>query len=524
MPIPNTPLVLCILDGWGIRDESTDNAIAQANTPNWDQLIANYPQGVLDASEHEVGLPAGQMGNSEVGHMNIGAGRVVLQDLPRIDKAIDDGSLAENQTLIDYIEKLKKSGGTCHLMGLLSDGGVHAHQSHIIALAKIIAATGVKVSIHAFLDGRDTPPRSAKQYLETVEGEIAGEDNIAITTLCGRFFAMDRDQRWDRVKQAYNAIALGKGTTSESALAALNHAYTQADEGDEFVSPYIIGEYAGIAKQDGILMANFRADRAREILHALCDPTFDAFEREAPFISTALGMVEYSTDLSALMPSLFPPEELTELLGEIIAAQGMKQLRIAETEKYAHVTFFFNGGREEPYEGEDRILIPSPDVKTYDLKPEMSAPEVTNQLVEAIAKNAYPVIIVNYANTDMVGHCGKIDAAIQAVEAVDSCLGRLLYAINQSGGTLLITADHGNAEMMFNHNTGSAHTAHTLNKVPFIVAGPAYENAQTAIPDGRLADIAPTILQLLGIEIPPSMNGKALIDPPESDAQERSIG
>ena len=505
------PVLLAILDGWGERAETADNAIAQAHTPHWDALRANYPFGLLDASEGAVGLPSGQMGNSEVGHMNIGAGRVVMQDLPRIDAAIADGSLAQNAALQHYIAALQKSGGTCHLMGLLSDGGVHAHVNHMIALANIVAAAGVPVALHAFLDGRDTPPKSALGYLATLEQAIATQAGIHLATVSGRYYAMDRDQRWDRVGLAYQALVAGKGNAAPTARGATTLAY-DADTSDEFILPTVIANYAGMKNGDGLLMANFRADRARQLLHALIDPTFTGFERpHSVNFAATLGMVEYSEALNSLIPAMFPPQTLAENLGEIVAARGMTQLRIAETEKYAHVTFFFNGGREKPFVGEDRILVPSPKVATYDLQPEMSAFEVTDKLVAAIGSGKYDLIVVNYANTDMVGHSGNLAAAMKAVEAVDTCLGRVAEAIEAAGGAMLITADHGNAECLHDAETGQAHTAHTLNFVPCVIVGAAYRQAQKALRTGILADIAPTLCTMLGIPQPAAMTGRSLI-------------
>ena len=498
----NKPILLCILDGWGHAETTENNAIKQADTPNWDRLTASFPQSLVDASAQAVGLPEGQMGNSEVGHMNIGAGRVVLQDLPKIDKAISDGSLAKNPRLLQHIETLKASGGTCHLMGLVSDGGVHSHVSHLKALAEIISSAGVPVAIHAFLDGRDTPPKSALEYIKTL---TTGDWRLA--TVSGRYFAMDRDNRWDRVEKAYHAMVEGKSATrAPDALQAIQAAYT-LEQTDEFVAPTCLGDYAGMKQGDGILVANFRADRARQLLHALVDPAFDNFEREAVPFADLLGMVEYSSDLNAWVDALFPAEEIHQSLGEVVSQQGLKQLRIAETEKYAHVTFFFNGGSEAVYEGEDRILVPSPKVATYDLQPEMSAPEVTEKLVEAIESGQYDLIVCNYANTDMVGHSGDLQAAIKAVQAVDMAIGKVWTATEKAGGAMLITADHGNAEKMQDEASGQPHTAHTTNLVPFLVAGAG----NVTLKDGVLADIAPTILQLMHIEQPAEMTGNCLV-------------
>lgn len=511
MSIPYKPVLLCILDGWGESDETEHNAIAQANTPHWDRLRTTYPMSRLSASEGDVGLPEGQMGNSEVGHMNIGAGRVVMQDLPRIDAAIADGSLSKNAALDAYIKTLLKSGGTCHLMGLVSDGGVHAHQRHIAALATIVAARGVPVVIHAFLDGRDTPPQSALGYLAQLETDIAKGGNICIGTVSGRYYAMDRDKRWDRVKLAYDALVNAEGNRAPTPKAAVEDSY-DAKVHDEFVLPTAIGNYGGMKDGDGILMANFRADRARELLEALVIADFLGFTRSRLVRFPAkLGMVEYSDLLSPMISSLFPPSTLANNLGELVSAHGMTQLRIAETEKYAHVTFFFSGGREAPYAGEERILVPSPKVATYDLQPEMSAPELTEKLVAAIASGRFDFIVVNYANTDMVGHTGDIAAAKKAVEAVDAALGKLSAAIEQAGGVMLITADHGNAECLHDADEGQPHTAHTLNLVPCLLVGKAFASKKATLADGVLADIAPTLCGLLGIAQPAEMTGRNLL-------------
>ncbi len=503
------PVVLCILDGWGHRSERTDNAILQARTPNWNRFIAECPHALLQASELFVGLPMGQMGNSEVGHMNIGAGRVVMQDLPRIDAAIADGSLAANPRLADFIAGLTASGGTAHLLGLLSPGGVHAHQDHITALARLLAASGVPVAVHALLDGRDTPPRSARDYLAKFLADTRDTPEVRIATVGGRYYAMDRDQRWDRVETAYRALVDAEGESAADPLSAIERGYA-AGQSDEFLRPTIIAEYPGMRAGDGVIVANFRADRIREILGALLDPDFTGFPRRrtVPF-AAALGMTEYSAALGRFLATLFPPEALTETLGEVVARAGLTQLRIAETEKYAHVTFFFNGGREEPFPGEARILVPSPRVATYDLAPAMSAIEVTDRLIAAIAAQSFDVIVLNYANTDMVGHSGDIAATIKAVETVDSCLGRLAAAVESAGGTMLVTADHGNAEMMRDPATHQPYTAHTTNPVPVLLIHPP--TGIGGLADGRLADIAPTLLALLGLAQPAAMTGRNLL-------------
>ncbi len=503
------PLVLCILDGWGERPQAADNAIAAAKTPVWHQLLARWPHARLEASEHYVGLPDGQMGNSEVGHTNIGAGRLVWQDLPKIDAAIAEGRLAELPAMREFLAAMKKSGGTVHLMGLLSPGGVHSHQDQIAALARILAEAGAPVAVHAFLDGRDTPPKSAVGYLRKFAQDTAGLERLAIATVGGRYYAMDRDKRWERVEQAYRAIAEGTGEAAPDPIAAVEAAYARG-ETDEFVRPTVIAAYPGMRHGDGLLFANFRADRVREIAAALIDPAFSGFARPRPIaFAAALGLVEYSTELSRFLKTLFPPDDLVDTFGEVVAKAGLSQLRIAETEKYAHVTFFFNGGRETVFPREERILVPSPKVATYDLQPEMSAPEVTDRVVAAIRSGRFDVIVMNYANTDMVGHTGRLEAAIKAVETVDASLGRLAQAVEETGGTLVVTADHGNAEMMRDPATGEPHTAHTLNPVPFLIVNPP-----AAIPhleDGRLADVAPTLLDLLGLAKPAAMTGHSLI-------------
>jgi len=513
MPTPSSPrrpkpVVLCILDGWGHRAEPTeDNAILKARTPNLDRLAKAWPISFLDASELHVGLPKGQMGNSEVGHMNLGAGRVVMQDLPRIDQAIEDGSLGSMPALIKLIETLRASGGTCHLMGLVSPGGVHSHQDHIAALAIAVATAGVPVVVHAFLDGRDTPPKSADSFL----AKFIADSGARIGTVSGRYFAMDRDKRWERVAEAWKAIVLAEGTHAADALGAVAASYA-AGKSDEFVPPTVLAGYGGMRDGDGVLMANFRADRARELLTALLDPAFKDFVRpRLPKLAVALGLTEYSTQLNRFLDTLFPPIGLSHTLGEIVADAGLTQLRIAETEKYAHVTFFFNGGEEREFAGESRILVPSPKVATYDLKPEMSAHEVTDKLVEAIRSGAFDLIVVNYANTDMVGHTGDLDAAIKAVEAVDACLGRVAAAVEASGGAMLITADHGNAEQMSDRGTGQAHTAHTLNLVPAMLVG---VGRGLSLADGKLADVAPTLLEIMGLPKPAEMTGRSLLRRP----------
>lgn len=501
------PVVLCILDGWGYREGVENNAIKLAHTPTYDRLWESAPRAWLKTSGLAVGLPDGQMGNSEVGHTNLGGGRVVLQDLPRIDDAIKTGALAKNPQLEAFIDQLKASGGTAHLMGLMSPGGVHSHQDHIAALVKIIAAAGVPVRIHAFMDGRDTPPRSGGPFLKKFEADIASAQNAKLATVTGRYWAMDRDTRWDRVAKAYRALCNANGEQkADDASEAIKAAYSR-DENDEFIAPTVIGDYSGMKDGDGLLMANFRADRAREILTALADPAFNGFERGfVPAFAARAGMVEFSTALNEFYSVLFPSEDIVNSLGEVLANNGIRQLRIAETEKYAHVTFFFNGGKETAFDKEDRILLPSPDVATYDLKPEMSAPEVTDDLVKAIESRRYGAIIVNYANPDMVGHTGVLSAAIKAVETIDACLARLEKAVTKTGAAMIVTADHGNVEMMQDEVTGQAHTAHTNFDVPAL-----FVNYEGTVTDGSLSDIAPTMLAIMGIVQPPEMTGVSLI-------------
>ena len=498
------PVVLCVLDGWGHRQETAHNAIALAETPVWDRLTADRAWGLLATAGAAVGLPEGQMGNSEVGHMTIGAGRVVLQDLPRIDAAVADGSLARNPALLSLIERLRESGGRCHLMGLVSPGGVHSHENHVVALARIVSEAGVPVRVHAFLDGRDVPPRSAEGDLPRFEAALHDLPDVRIATVSGRYYAMDRDRRWERTTRAYDALVSASGRPAESAAAAVAESYAR-DAGDEFVEPAVIAGYAGMADGDVLIMANFRADRARQIMAALLDPAFDGFARERRVrFAAAAGMCSYSESLDRLTGTMFPPQQVADGLGAVVSRAGLRQLRIAETEKYAHVTFFLNGGEEREMPGEERVLVPSPKVATYDLKPEMSAAEVTDGVVEAIAGGRFDLIVVNYANTDMVGHTGDLKAAMAAVAAVDRCLGRLADAVEAAGGALLITADHGNAEKMQDGET--PHTAHTHGSVPAVLAGAP----GLALRDGALADIAPTVLGLMGLAQPAAMTGRSL--------------
>ena len=499
------PVVLCILDGWGLRDETEANAPALADTPNYDRIMATCPHATLVTHGPDVGLPSGQMGNSEVGHTNIGAGRVVAMDLGQIDLAIEDGSYRKREALQRFIATLKETGGRAHLMGLVSDGGVHGSLDHMIETARILSEAGIPVVIHALTDGRDVPPQSARDYLDRLQSELP--DGVTIATVIGRYYAMDRDKRWDRVHAAYDAIVSGKGERAETPAEAIAQAY-EAGKTDEFIPPTVIGDYAGIAPEDGLFCLNFRADRAREILAAIGDPDFDGWDRgPRPELAARLGMVDYSSDHTAWYDTVFPKQTIENTLGSWVAQKGLRQFRLAETEKYPHVTFFLNGGKEEPEPGEDRHMPKSPDVATYDMKPEMSAPEVTEALVKAI-RDGYDLIVVNYANPDMVGHTGDLDAAIRACEAVDRGLGAALEALEEVGGAMVLCADHGNCETMVDPETGGPHTAHTTNLVPVaVIGGPE----GIRLSDGRLADLAPTVLDLMGLDQPPQMTGRSLI-------------
>jgi 2,3-bisphosphoglycerate-independent phosphoglycerate mutase len=500
------PVMLVVLDGWGWREEVADNAVRQAKTPAFDRLWAAGPRGFLRTSGRDVGLPNGQMGNSEVGHLNIGAGRVVMQDLVRIGDAIASGEIAKAPALVDLIAKLKQSGGACHLIGLVSPGGVHSHQDHAVALAKILAEAGVPTVVHALTDGRDTPPQSAAEDLKTFAAALP--PSVPIGTVCGRYYAMDRDKRWERLAKAYNAIVEAEGPRFADAQAAVADAYAHKLY-DEFIVPAVIGNYRGMKDGDGVLCFNFRADRVRQILTAMLDAKFTGFPRKRKVrFAAAVGMTQYSDELDKLMQTIFQPETLPNILGEVVANAGRTQLRMAETEKYPHVTYFLNGGREERYPGEDRILVPSPKVATYDLQPEMSAPELTEKAVEAIRSEKYDLIVLNYANPDMVGHTGSLPAAIKAVETVDTGLGRIAEAIQKSGGALLVTADHGNCEQMRDPETGGPHTAHTTNPVPIVLMG---AGSRALLAEGRLADIAPTLLELMDLPKPKEMTGVSLL-------------
>lgn len=500
------PVMLVILDGFGWREQSEDNAVRLARKPNFDRLWTTCPHALLHTSGSDVGLPDGQMGNSEVGHLNIGAGRVVIQDLPRIGNAFAAGEVAKSPILAAFIAKLKQSKGVCHLLGLASPGGVHSHQDHAAALAHLLDAAGTPTVVHAFTDGRDTPPRSGADDLRRLAGALP--KSVPIATVSGRYYAMDRDKRWDRVGRAYAAIAEAKGPRFPTTQAVMEDSYAH-DLTDEFVIPAAIGDYQGMKDGDGVLCFNFRADRVREILAALLDPAFDGFPRPSIVrFAAALGMTQYSTELDAFLTTLFPPDQLPNVLGEVTAAAHRTQLRAAETEKYPHVTYFLNGGREEPFPGEDRIMVPSPKVATYDLQPEMSAPELTDRVVTAIDAAKYDLIVLNFANPDMVGHTGNLPAAIKAVETVDASLGRIANSVRKQGGALLVTADHGNCEMMRDPETGGPHTSHTTNPVPVLLIG----GDAKALHDGRLADLAPTMLALMGLPQPKEMTGRSLID------------
>ena len=500
------PVVLCILDGWGLRDDPQGNAPLLAKTPHVDRIMQSCPSATLTTFGPDVGLPQGQMGNSEVGHTNIGAGRVVAMDLGQIDLAIEEGAFATHQPLLDFAETLKQTGGTAHVMGLVSDGGVHGHLTHMIAAVRALRAQGIPVVIHALTDGRDVAPRSALGYFETLQAALP--DGARIATVSGRYYAMDRDNRWDRVAKAYEAIVQGKGSAAPTARGAVNDAYG-LDENDEFITPTVLDRYTGVQDGDGIFCLNFRADRAREIMSALADPEFDAFDTGArPAWSAVMGMAEYSDAHGAFMTTMYPKPEIVNTLGAWVAQHGLRQFRLAETEKYPHVTFFLNGGEETPTTGEDRYMPKSPNVATYDLQPEMSCAEVTDRFVQAI-KDRYDLIVVNYANPDMVGHTGDLDAAIAACEAVDTGIGRVLEALEEVGCAMIVTADHGNCETMIDPETGGAHTAHTLNPVPVaVVGGPDGASLRS----GRLADLAPTVLQLMGLDQPAEMTGKSLLE------------
>jgi 2,3-bisphosphoglycerate-independent phosphoglycerate mutase len=500
------PVVLCILDGWGINADPTASAPAQAHVPHFNRIWAECPHSTLTTFGPDVGLPTGQMGNSEVGHTNIGAGRVVAMDLGAIDLAIEDGSFAQNAEVLAFAAKLKASGGVAHLMGVVSDGGVHGHLNHILAACRAMTALGVPVALHAITDGRDVAPSSAAEFIAQLMVSLPVGAKVA--TVIGRYWAMDRDNRWERVQRAYDAMLLGKGEPAATPEAAVAASYAKG-ETDEFLAPSVIGDYAGAKDGDGFFCLNFRSDRAREILAALAAPGFDGFATgKRPVWAALLGMVEYSAGHNEYMTTAYPKRSISNTLGEWVAKQGRTQFRLAETEKYPHVTFFLNGGREVPFDGEDRAMPKSPKVATYDLQPEMSAGEVSDHLVAAIEKG-YDLIVVNFANPDMVGHTGSLPAAIKACEAVDQGLGRALAALQAKGGAMIVTADHGNCEMMIDPVTGGPHTSHTTNPVPVVlVGGPTGARLRDG---GRLADLAPTILALMGLPQPPEMTGRNLM-------------
>ncbi|MCI9441949.1 MAG: 2,3-bisphosphoglycerate-independent phosphoglycerate mutase [Ruminococcus sp.] len=506
------PTVLMILDGYGLNDNRTGNAVAQAQTPVMDKLMAEYPFVKGNASGLAVGLPDGQMGNSEVGHLNMGAGRIVYQDLTKITKAIQDGDFFENKALLAACENVKANDSALHMFGLVSDGGVHSHNEHIYGLLELAKRQGIKkVYVHCFLDGRDTPPASGKEYVEQLEEKMKEIGVGAVASVMGRYYAMDRDNRWERVEKAYNALVKGIGETAESGPAGIQASY-DADTTDEFVLPTVVmkdgAPVATIKDQDSIIFYNFRPDRAREITRVFCDDNFEGFNRGPRVKTTYVCFTEYDVTIENKQVA-FVKEEITNTFGQFLADRGLKQARLAETEKYAHVTFFFNGGVEEPNEGEDRILVKSPKVATYDLQPEMSAYEVCDKLVEAIKSDKYDVIIINFANPDMVGHTGVENAAIKAIEAVDECVGKAVDAVKEVNGQMFICADHGNAEQLIDDETGEPFTAHTTNPVPFILvnADPAYKLRE----GGCLADIAPTLIELMGLEQPAEMTGKSLL-------------
>lgn len=502
---PNKPVVLCILDGWGLRDDTVGNAPALAHTPTMDHIMATCPNATLITYGPDVGLPQGQMGNSEVGHTNIGAGRVVAMDLGQIDLAIEDGSFFTNPVLARFIADVKTAGGTAHLMGLISDGGVHGHFTHMVAAAKACRDADVPVVIHAIGDGRDVAPQSIKEYFATLTKMLP--QGVQIATLTGRYFALDRDNRWDRVQTAFDAIVHGSGPKSDNAQSAIAQSYKDGKT-DEFIPATVLGDYAGALAGDGFFCLNFRADRAREIMAAIGQSDFDGFDVGArPKWSTLLGMASYSKGHNAYIDTVYPKPDIVNTLGAWVAGKGKTQFRLAETEKYPHVTFFLNGGVEMPAKNEDRAMPKSPSVATYDLQPEMSSGEVTSEFVAAIHKG-YDLIVTNYANPDMVGHTGDLTAAMAACEAVDAGLKKVINALVEVGGTMIVTADHGNCETMLDPETGGPHTAHTLNLVPVaLVGGPK----GATLSRGRLADLAPTLLGLMDLEIPPEMTGKNLI-------------
>ncbi|MBN1592853.1 MAG: 2,3-bisphosphoglycerate-independent phosphoglycerate mutase [Candidatus Coatesbacteria bacterium] len=507
--------VLVIMDGWGLSGERKHNAVYLADKPNVDRLCELYPNTKIKASGEAVGLPEGQMGNSEVGHLNLGSGRIVYQELVRISRAIRDGDFFKNEALLSSVEEAKRKGSAAHILGLLSDGGVHSHLDHVLALVRLCKKDGIeRVFLHCFLDGRDTPPQSALNYIERTERELASYMGAKIASVGGRYYGMDRDNRWNRVEKAYDAIVLGEGPRALTATDAVNLGYSRG-EMDELMLPTVIVDandqpIGPVRDGDICMFANFRADRTREMTSTLIDPGFDRFERKSfPKLASYVCMTEYKEEFGnfEIVKVAYPPQRLERILGAEIEAAGKRQFHSAETEKYAHVTFFFNGGVEEPFEHEDRLLIPSPSVATYDLKPEMSAYEVRDAVVNRILSRNYAFVVVNFANADMVGHTGDLEAAIKAVETVDECVGEVVKATLSVGGCAIVTADHGNAEKMWDEETGAPHTAHTTNPVPCIIVA---DGCGPLIQDGKLADVAPTILTLLELDVPEEMNGTVL--------------
>jgi 2,3-bisphosphoglycerate-independent phosphoglycerate mutase len=498
-------VILCILDGWGKRAGTAANAPALADVPTYNRIMATCPTAELTTHGPDVGLPNGQMGNSEVGHTNIGAGRVVAMDLGQIDLAIEDGSFATNPALIAFADRLAATGGTAHLMGVVSDGGVHGHIAHVIAAARVLRGRGLPVTLHALTDGRDVAPDSGARFVADLVAALP--EGTRIGTVVGRYYAMDRDNRWERVATAHAAIVHAEAPRAPDAATAVANAYVQGTF-DEFIPATVIGDYAGMKDGDGLFCLNFRADRAREILASIADPDFAGFDRgPMPQLAALLGMAEYSTAHNAWFAAVFPKREIRNTLGEWVSSHGLTQFRVAETEKYPHVTFFLNGGQETPFPGEERKMPPSPKVATYDLQPEMAAAEVADAVVEAIER-PFDLIVVNFANPDMVGHTGDLDAAIRACEAVDRGLTRIVAALEKAGGAMLVTADHGNCETMVDPETGGPHTAHTTNPVAVaVVGGPPGARLRS----GRLADVAPTLLDLMGLPQPPEMTGQSLI-------------
>ena len=504
------PVVLCIMDGWGIPENDKYSAIAKANTPNYDRFLKEYPNSKLNASGEFVGLPEGQMGNSEVGHTNIGAGRLVLQTLPMINKDVANNTLKDRPVIKDFISKIKSNNKTMHLIGLMSNGGVHSHINHIINITKSFADNGINVNLHFIADGRDVAQKSALTFVETLNKELKNYSNVKIVTIGGRFYGMDRDKRWDRIEKAYNTIVLAESEKNfKTAEEAIENSYAN-EITDEFIVPATIGDYKGMQDGDSFLFCNFRADRARELTMALGSKDFNDFARKKVIKFAVMSeLTEYSEDHAKYLSTVYAPEEIVNSLGEVVSNAGLTQLRIAETEKYAHVTFFFNGGKETVFKGEERVLINSPKVATYDLQPEMSAEGVKNGVIDAINSNKFDLIVINFANPDMVGHTGIMDAAVKACETVDKCVGEIAEKVKEKDGIMFITADHGNAEKMFDDTTGQPFTAHTTNLVPFIMVGNDVKNVKLS--DGSLCDIAPTILQVMELKQPKEMTGKSLI-------------